>query len=111
MDYWYYSKYAVSSTGGDTADQQSFFNSSEVYDTSDSLVGDDEWGDCILYTAMLSSLTDEENSVVYSSIKAKKDEAFKALEEKWPDNKPLTTTNKYRFGSGMDGNGDASWPI
>jgi hypothetical protein len=99
LDYWYYSKYAVQTVSATQADQESFFNSSDVYSVDSALVGDSEWADVVMYDAMLNSLTDKENPTVYSSIKAKRDQAWQAIEVKWPDMKPQMTTNRYRFGT------------
>lgn len=102
LDYWYYSKYAVAAPGSTFASQEGFFNDAGVYDEASSLIGDSEWTDLVLYEAMLSSLTDEENAFVYNSIKAKRDAALAAISTKWPDAKPLVTTNRYSFSTGLD---------
>ena len=102
LDYWYYSKYAVALTGSTVANQQAFFNSSEVYATSSALVGDDEWADCVIYVALMNTLADEENASVRATIEPKLAAAMTALEAKWPDARPLVTTNRYQFGSGVD---------
>jgi hypothetical protein len=99
LDYWYYSKLAVQTVNATSADQESFFNSSDVYSTDSALVGDSEWADVVMYEAMMSSLTDKENAPVYASIKAKRDQSWESLMKKWPDNRPSPTATRYRFGT------------
>jgi len=104
LDYWYYSKYACALTGSTEANQEYFFNSSEVYATSTALVGDSEWADLVLYEGLMNSLADKENDSVYVKIKIKRDEAMSALEKAWPDLRPQVSSMAYRFG------GDYSLP-
>jgi hypothetical protein len=110
LDYWYYSKYAVALTGSSVANQEYFFNSAEVYSTDSSLIGDSEWADVIMYTALENSFTDKENFAVLNEIKEKKILAWDRLNMIYPDNKPQITTTSYNFGTDYSGlNGDGWW--
>lgn len=114
MDYWYYSKYAVETSGATQADQEYFYNDdTDTYATSSSLVGDHEWADVIMYDAIITGLADKENLVVMSEIKEKRKLAWEALEEKWPELKPAQTTDAYRFQTDYTGGdgyyGDSFW--
>jgi len=97
LDYLYYSRYAVKTLASSTPDQEFFFNSSEVYSTDSSLVGDDEWADIIMYDAMLISINEKENGSVYQEIKGRRERAWAKLMENYPSMKPLITTTRYRF--------------
>lgn len=97
LDYWYYSKYAVMTSSSTVANQESFFNASDVYATDSSLVGDSEWADVIMYDALCTTMIDKENQIVLNEIKGKRELAWGKLQEKWPDLKPSPTTVKYRF--------------
>lgn len=97
MDYWYYSKYSVALTGSSTANQEYFFNSSEVYSGDSSLVGDSEWADVIMYDALTLTLADKENDKVLAKIEARREKAWSKLMRKYPDMVPLQTTIGWRF--------------
>lgn len=99
MDYWYYSKFAVATIGNTSANQEYFYNSSDVYATDSALIGDSEWADVIMYTAMETGLLDKENNTVREEIKTRRQEAWQNLEAVWPDMKPQITTNRYIFGT------------
>ena len=97
MDFWYYSNNSVKTVDSDTPNQKYFFNSAEVYSTDSELVGDEEWADVIMYQAMLTGISDKENQLLMKVFKAKRDEAWLALAEKYPDLEPLITTTRWRF--------------
>lgn len=99
LDYWYYSKFSVQTVGQTQANQEYFNNASDVYALDSSLVGDHEWADLVMYEAMLSCLSDKENFNIFQTVSAKRDAALARIKEKWPDNKPLTTSNNYLFGT------------
>lgn len=102
LDYWYYSKYAVALTGSSSANQEYFYNASDVYATDSSLVGDSEWVDVIMYDALCSSLIDKENSLVLTEVKSKRGLAWEKLQERHPDLKPNPTSLRYRFDTSYD---------
>jgi len=97
MDYWYYSNLNVILTGSTSADQQYFFNSDEIYSSDSSLLGDTEWADVIQFDAMMTCLGEEENQVLFSQIKERRDTAWNELEKKYPDMVPAQITQRYRF--------------
>lgn len=96
MDYWYYSKYLVMSSSASSADQERFWRSSD-YDETDSLIGDGEWIDVILYEAMEGLLAEVENISLFSYIMRKKQEAWDNFYAKYPNMVPEVITNRYRF--------------
>lgn len=98
MDYWYYSKYNVALVGSTTANQEYFMNSSEVYSTDSSLVGDDEWADVVMYEAMLSALADKEvKDSLMKSFADKNTQAWTNLIEKYPSMEPVMTMLNWRY--------------
>lgn len=97
LDYWYYSRYFVQLLNSSVPDQEFFFNSSEVYSTDSSLVGDDEWIDVIMYDALMITINEKEDDNVYNEIRRRRETAWAKLEEKYPDMTPLIITNRHRF--------------
>lgn len=97
LDYWYYSKYSIMLNGSVVADQEYIYNSSEVYSTDSSLIGDSEWADVIMYEAMLTGIDEKENELLGQKIRAKRDKAFQALADRYPDMVPLITTTRWVF--------------
>lgn len=96
FDYWYYSKYVVMADGSTSADQEKFWRNSN-YNTADSLIGDQEWIDVILYEAMEGLLVGINNVNLFSYIMRKKKEAWDAFSAKYPDMVPVVTTIRNRF--------------
>jgi len=99
VDYWFYSKYLVATVGNTVANQEYFFNSSEVYSTDSMLIGDSEWVDIIQYEAELGSLSDKENDKVFSKVLKKRDDAWEALFRIYPSMRQSITTTRYNFGT------------
>lgn len=97
LDYWYYSKFAVDSLGGDTADQEYFYTAAGTYDTNSSMVGVAEWADVVMYTAICNGMMDKENQLLLGEMEKKRALAWERLGMIWPDLKPQVNTNKYRF--------------
>lgn len=97
FDYWYYSTNYVKTAAASVADKKFFYTDEDEYDTSDYLVGDDEYVDVIMLDAMLITINAEENKVVYEEISARREKAWSALAEKYPSMVPLITTQRYRF--------------
>ena len=97
LDYWYYTRYFVKTLSSSTPDQEFFFNSSEVYSTDSSLVGDDEWVDVIMYDALLITINETENEIIYKELRRRRETAWTELQKKYPDMVPLITTQRYRF--------------
>lgn len=91
MDYWYYSKYNVISSGSSSPDQEVFVRN-DVVDTNDCLVGDKEWLAVVKYDAMNRLIGDSENSSVRAIVLAERDDAWDDFFAKYPDNVPLITT-------------------
>ena len=97
MDFWYYSKYSVALIGSTVANQEYFYNSSDVYSTDSSLIGDSEWIDVIMYDAMLTALADVKATENINFIVSKRKEAFDQLTKAYPSMKPLVITSRWRF--------------
>lgn len=104
LDYYYYSRYNIKTSASSVLNREYFFNSSDEYDISDSLVGEPEWIDVILFDALLTSLADQKNSDVVNLIAEKRKEAWTQLEMKYPDMAEIIVTQKYNFGNepGLD---------
>jgi hypothetical protein len=105
LDYWYYSKWPIQSDGASAPDKQFFIAANGTYSTDDSLIGDDEWVDVVMYEAMLRSLGDKENETLYAKFVGFRDEAQTQMMANWPDSKPLQIDQSYRFRTeyGSDG--------
>lgn len=97
MDFWYFSKYNIATSGNTTANQEYFMDSLLSYSTDSSIIGDSEWIDCVMYDAMLTSILDKENNNIYEQIKEKRDLAWSNLLKNYPSLKPVIITDKYRF--------------
>lgn len=107
MDYWYYSNFSVATVGATEPDQEYFLNSSEVYATDSSIVGDTEWTDVIMYDAMLTTLTDKEvKPDLYNRIYARRQKAWDDLINKYPSLEPVITTLNYRFTTDFNNEGN-----
>lgn len=102
QDYWYYSSYSVATVGQVAANQEFFFNSSEVYSTDSQLNGDKEWSWVIVYDALLTTVGDTENDKVAQLISAKRARAWNKLMEKYPDSSPIIITHKWRFANQLN---------
>ena len=96
FDYWYYSRYVVMASGSSAADQEKFYRSSD-YNTADSLIGDQEWIDVILFESMERLLVGINNVNLFSYVMRKKKEAWDAFDSKYPNMVPVPTTMRYRF--------------
>ena len=105
FDYWYYGLNSIITLGNTSPDQKYLFNSSEVYSTDSKIVGDDEWIDAIMYDAMLVSINEKENSVIYQEIKGRREKAWTKLTERYPSMVPVIVTQKYRFNHNPGGSG------
>lgn len=97
MDYWYYSRNNVALVGSTTANQEYFYNSSEVYSTDSKLVGDSEWIDYIMYRAEITALTDLKEWDTLKEVKINFTKAAEMLAMTYPSMKPLVITNRYRM--------------
>lgn len=98
FDYWYYSKYNVKTEAATVADQQFFFDDdTNAYSVEDSLVGDSEWIDVIVFDAILTTLADNQNKDVITQIQTKRDVAWNNLLLKYPDMAPVIITQSYNF--------------
>lgn len=99
LDYYYYSIYNIKTESGSVLDKEYFFtDSTNTYATGDSLVGDSEWIDCVVFDASLSSLSDGKNKDVIQTIAEKRATAWRLLQERYPDNAEIIITEKYSFG-------------
>lgn len=109
MDYWYYSKYSIISTGSSVIDKEYFIDdTTNSFDQNDALVGDSEFADVVGFDAILTGVVDEEDEKIYEPLKIKRDEAWNKLLENHPSMKPLISTNKYLFDTdfGYNNQGD-----
>jgi len=99
MDYWYYSDYIVVASGGTAATKKYFLSTAMSYDTSDSLLGQEEFADVVMYEAMITSIVDRENSKIFPVLDRKRQEALNSLQEAYPDMQPLIMEYRYRYAS------------
>lgn len=97
LDYWYYNTYRVKTVGQTSPSQEYCYNSSDVYSPDSEIVGDSEWIDVIMYEAMLSSISEKENKVLFDTFTAKQDDAMSDLYENYPSLKPLIITGTWNF--------------
>lgn len=102
MDFWYYSKYNVALVGSTTANQEYFYNSSDVYSTDSKLIADSEWVDVIMYDAMMTALADLKETETLNFIAAKRADAWNNLMETYPSLKPLIINQRWRFNENMN---------
>ena len=105
FDYWYYGLNNVITLGNTLPDQAYLFNSSEVYSTDSKIIGDDEWIDAVMYDAMLVSINETKNSVIYQEINKRREKAWTKLTERYPSMVPIIVTQKYRFNHNPGGSG------
>lgn len=103
FDYWYYSTYHIKTVGSTVANQDFFRDSNEIYELDSELIGDLEWADVIMYTAITMSIVDVENSKLFSYFESRRQAAWEALYEQYPSMRPLITTKRWNFGSQYDG--------
>lgn len=100
MDYWYYSIYNIIASGGTTASKEYFYDdaATPAYDANDSLVGDSEWADCLMYWAIVTTLIDTKaKQEVITRFEARMNDAWNALINKYPSLEPVIITDKYNF--------------
>ena len=97
LDYWYYSLNNVKLTGSTSADQQYFTTAaSPAYDVSDSLIGDDEWSDVVVYEAIALLLADAKEQSIKQDVENRKNIAWGSLFNQYPDLAPLIIVDYYR---------------
>lgn len=97
LDYWYYSNFSVITSGSTAADKKFFIATAGTYDVNDSLIGDDEWFDIIMYDALVRLVTDIENPNVLIQMRSERNQAWEEFDEKYPNEVPLITTGRVRF--------------
>lgn len=97
LNFWYYSTRNVITIGSSVANQDYFFNDSEIYSTDSQLVGDTNWSDVCMYDALLTSVADKENDKVQATIQKKRDDAWTSLLMVYPEMATLITTSKWNF--------------
>ena len=99
MDFWYYSIYNIKLTGATATPSKEYFFDDSVgsYTTSDELIGDSEWIDCIMYDAILTEMIDKKDKDMRDEVRAKRDLAWANLIRKYPSLEPIMITNRYRF--------------
>ena len=97
LTFWYYSKFTVALTGSTPANQEYFINSSGVYATDSSFVGDSEWTEVIKYKALMFTLADRKDKELKADITADLERAERTLFRLYPSMRPSITTSKYNF--------------
>ena len=97
LDFWYYSKNQVALIGSETANQEYIRNSSDVYSSDSSIIGDSEWIDVIMFGAKIKALTDLKEFKLADAARIDFNNSILALETKYPDMVPIITTLKYRI--------------
>jgi len=80
MVYWYYSEYNIIAEESTIPDKAYFFDDAATpqYNTSDKLVCDVRFADCVMYDAMLLSLSNVENAKIYT-VNAEADQPISGL--------------------------------
>jgi len=99
LDLWYYSKNLIALTGSTTANQEYFMNSSGVYATDSSFVGETEFVDVIRYQALQLTAIDRKDKDLLALFKEKTVDAEAALFSEFPSLRPNVTTSTYNFGT------------
>lgn len=98
LDYWYYSSNNVKKTGTTNVNQQYFTTAaSPAYDVNDSLLGDDEWSDVIVYDACALLLADSKESAIKADVQNRQQIAMANFFDRYPDLSPLITQTYYRY--------------
>lgn len=97
MDFWYYSRYQVALVASTTANQEFFMDSDEVYSTDSSLVGDLDYADVIMYSAMEIALADLKETEMLNFVRERRQVAWENVAMKYPSLRPLITSLTYRF--------------
>lgn len=96
LDYWYYSLNNVRLSA--TSNQQYFTTaSSPDYDTSNSLLGEDEWSDVIMYEACSLLLADSKEQTIKDDCEQRLIDAWANFFTIYPDLSPLITQTYYRM--------------
>lgn len=97
LDYWYYSSNNIKLTGTTNLNQQYFTTSASfAYDVNDSLLGDDEWSDVIVYEACSLLLADAKETAIKSDVENRKSIAWANFFNLYPDLQPLIISTYYR---------------
>jgi len=98
LDFWYYSRFNVQSLTASSPDKEYFITAgTSTYTLDDSLVGDTEWSDIILYDGLILLATDKSDVNAVNEVKSRREEAWSQLAKKYPDLVPVITTKRYRF--------------
>lgn len=114
MDYWYYSSYLIKTENSSVPDREFFLDTSLVYSSDSSLIGDKEFADVVMYEALMLAVADKENNKLFGLFEKRSADAWQAIKNRYPDLEPLITTQSYRFGSQMgnvvkDYDSEGSW--
>jgi hypothetical protein len=96
LDFWYYSKYLVSSDGVNGT-QEYFMDSSESYEALYYLIGDDEFADVVMFEALKITMADKENQPLKDDLNNRSSIAFSSLFRKYPDMTPTIITRYYNL--------------
>lgn len=97
MDFWYYSRYHVALVASTTANQEFFMDSDEVYSTDSKLIGDLDYVDVIMFSAMETALADLKETEMLNFVRERRQIAWENLAMNYPSLRPLITSLSYRF--------------
>lgn len=108
MDLWIYINTHITEEGNTSPTKRYFLDEdANTYEGSDRLVGDQEWVDVVMYTALMGTMSDKENSAVKSDITTKMSSAWESLKGKYPSLEPIMITQSYRFKNDFQIRGEA----
>jgi hypothetical protein len=107
MDLWIYINAHVAVDGSTVPTKRYFLNEDQnTFEQLDRIIGDEEWVDVIMFTALMSTMSDKENSAVKGDLMIKRAEAWDDLKSKYPTLEPIMITQSYRFNNDFQTRGD-----
>lgn len=96
LDYNYYSKNGIVSSTG--VYKYQFINTLDnSFDLDDELIGEDIYSDVVLYEALCLAINEKENSAIFNLVKEKRELAYMALFENYPDLAPQIVEVRYNY--------------
>lgn len=98
QQYWFYSKYLITSETSSEPDKEQFLNySTNDFNINDTLVGPTKWIDTIIKKARKQLLLGIENEYLRNSVSKREKEATQEMDRNFPNQEPKLTTVRRRF--------------